>query len=104
MIDGETMGMIAQFGSAGLIGWLWVTERRLALDRDKRLSDAHERLMNDRTSIDALLRALDANTRALAALESSQRGIERLLERMGDDVRHAPSAQADEPRERASAA
>jgi hypothetical protein len=103
MIDSETMGMIAQFGSAGLIGWLWVTERRISLDRDKRVSDAHERLMSERTSIDALLRALDANTRALTALESSQRGIERLLERMGDEMHREPAGQASESRERAAA-
>ncbi len=63
---------LAQFGVGGLIGWMWLTERRAAADRDKQLTDAHARLLDDHKSIDVLLKALDDNTRAITTLESTQ--------------------------------
>ena len=69
MTDPELIALVTQAGSAGLIGWLWVTERRAGADREKRLAEAHDRLMQERTSVDQLVRCIDANTRALTALE-----------------------------------
>ena len=69
MNDPELIALVTQAGSAGLIGWLWVTERRAGADREKRLAEAHDRLMQERTSVDQLVRCIDANTRALTALE-----------------------------------
>ena len=69
MNDPELIALVTQAGSAGLIGWLWVTERRAGADREKRLAETHDRLMQERTSVDQLVRCIDANTRALTALE-----------------------------------
>lgn len=70
---------LAQFGVAGLIGWMWLTERRAAESRNQQLSEAHTQLTQDRTTITALLKALEDNTRAITTLESTQR---MLLESM----------------------
>jgi hypothetical protein len=74
-MDPQLATMAAQFGVAGLIGWMWLTERRAAADRDKQLNDAHQMLAQGQKSIDVLLRALDDNTRAIATLESTQRAL-----------------------------
>ena len=66
---------LTQFGVAGLIGWMWLTERRAAADRDKQLADAQTLLAQGQKSIDILLRALDDNTRAIVALEGTQRAL-----------------------------
>ena len=66
---------LAQCGVAGLIGWMWLSERRSATDRDKQLSDAHTQLLSNHKSIDVLLKALDDNTRAITTLESTQRAL-----------------------------
>jgi hypothetical protein len=66
---------LAQFGVAGLIGWMWLTERRAASEREKQLTDAHTQILQDHKSIDVLLKALDDNTRAITALESTQRAL-----------------------------
>ena len=34
MNDPELIALVTQAGSAGLIGWLWVTERRAGADRE----------------------------------------------------------------------
>lgn len=66
---------LAQCGVAGLIGWMWLTERRAAADRDKQLTEAHAQLLSDHKTIDVLLKALDDNTRAITTLESTQRAL-----------------------------
>jgi len=80
-MDPSLATTIAQFGVAGLIGWMWLTERRSALDRDKQLDDAHTMLTQSQKGLDVLLKALDDNTRAITALESAQRGLIDALNR-----------------------
>ncbi len=88
----ELSTAIAQFGMAGLIGWMWLVERRAAAVREKQLCDLHDRIMDERRHADALLSVVTANTKALTALEIGQRGLTALLERMaGTDRRIAPT-------------
>ena len=82
MLSPDTTSAIAQLGAAGLIGLMWLTERRAAASREKQLSDAHERILHDRTHLAALLSVVTDNTRALTALESGQRTLAGLIERI----------------------
>lgn len=77
----ELLPALAQFGAAGIIGWMWLTERRAAADREAQLRQAHEALMTERPRLEALLRALDANTRAITALELGQRNLLAAVQR-----------------------
>ena len=45
MLEAESLAALTQFGVAGLIGWLWITERRAAGARDRQLEALHTRLM-----------------------------------------------------------
>lgn len=72
---------LAQFGLAGFIAWMWLTERRHSADRDKRLEQSHDALMAERRESDVLLRALDENTRAIVQLEATQRQMLAMIER-----------------------
>lgn len=63
------LAALAQLGAAGLIGWMWLAERRAAATRERQLGDAHERLMQERPQLSALLEVVRDNTRALSALE-----------------------------------
>lgn len=79
-MDPDTLSTLTQFGTAGLIAWMWLVERRATAARDQQLTAAHERLLEQRTQIDSLLRVIADNTRAVAALESGQRAITSLLD------------------------
>ena len=74
--------LLVQFGAAGLIGWLWLAERRSASERDTQIREAHERVRRDRLELGVLVAALERNTRALAGLEAGQRAIGSALERL----------------------
>jgi predicted component of type VI protein secretion system len=80
----ELTAIVAQFGPAGLMGLLWIMERRHAATRERHLSEAHQRLAQRDDSVHALLGVVRDNTRAIAALEHTQRNLVRLAERLND--------------------
>jgi len=79
MGETEMLGALAQFGAAGLIGWMWLSERRSASVRERQLAEAHERIMQERAQFAALIDVVNANTRALTAMESGQRALGELI-------------------------
>lgn len=72
---------LTQFGVAGLIGWMWLSERRAAAERERHLAEAHERIAQERVAMNAVLEALRDNTRVLGGVEATLRGLERRLAR-----------------------
>jgi hypothetical protein len=82
MVEGEVAAAVAQFGVAGLVAWMWLTERRSGSTRERQISELHERLMRERRETEVLIAALGDNTRALASLEAGQRGLVAMLGRL----------------------
>lgn len=75
----ELAATLTQFGVAGLIGWMWLTERRTGAERERQITEAHamiHRVAEDRT---ALLDALRDCARAMVALECAQRALADLV-------------------------
>jgi hypothetical protein len=72
---------LAQLGAAGLIGYMWLSERRAAASRETQLRELHERLIQERPQLAVLLAVVRDNTKALTALEVGQRAIARILSR-----------------------
>ncbi len=81
-MEAELAAAVTQFGVAGLIGWMWITERRASAAREKQIGELHDRIMRERTELEVLVTALKENTRALTALETGQRGLVALLNRV----------------------
>lgn len=84
----DLLPTLAQSGAAGLIAWMWLTERRSAAARDRQLSDLADRLAHERTTTATLLSVLGDNTRALAAIEIGQRSLATILDRLVAAVVH----------------
>jgi hypothetical protein len=92
--DSELSGMtdamfdtLSQFGAAGLIGILWILERRFATNRNRQLDEAHQRITAERDRGEALLAVVRENTKAIVRLEHSQRRLIGLLERLASGGR-----------------
>lgn len=81
MPEPETISQFTQLGVAGLIGCMWLIERRWAAVREKQVTDLHERLMREQLELRVLVDALKDNTRALTAIEAGQRELAAALER-----------------------
>jgi hypothetical protein len=81
-MDPDIAASLAQFGTAGLVGWMWLTERRASVERERQLTEAHQRIVQERACFDVLVRAIQENTRVLAAVEAGQRSLAALLDRI----------------------
>lgn len=82
-MEQELMSMATQFGATGLIAWMWLTERRHSSARDRQIGEAHERMLEQRTKLEQLLRVIGEVTRAVSALEAGQRAVAEAIERLG---------------------
>jgi hypothetical protein len=91
MFDAELAAAVAQFGTAGLIGWMWLSERRGASERDRQITELHQRIVQERASLDLVVNAVKDNTRALASLEAGQRALLMVFSRLvgPEDARRA---------------
>ena len=77
-----TLTAFTQFGAAGLIGVLWILERRHAAVRDRQLDEAHRKIVTSERDLEALLNVVKENTKAINTLQQSQIHLISLLERM----------------------
>jgi len=75
MLDPDVVSSMVQFGTAGLIGWMWLTERKGSGERERQLTESHERIVEQRVGVEALLGAVRENTRVLGQLEAGQRAL-----------------------------
>jgi hypothetical protein len=90
MVEMDAAGAIAQLGAAGLIGWMWLTERRAAVERERQIREAHDRLMQERQQAAAVVEMVRENTRALVALEGGHRRMEEAVDRLAGAVSNWP--------------
>jgi hypothetical protein len=78
----DLLQMLSQFGAAGLIGVMWIVERRHAAARDRNLVEAHRKLMAKDQALNATISVIRDNTRAIAALEHTQRQLIEIANRL----------------------
>lgn len=94
MVQGDVAGVLAQFGTAGLIAWMWLSERRAGLAREKQIEEAHRQLTQGRDAMGVMLGVVEANTRAMASLEIGQRELAALIRELSRPVEADADAQA----------
>ncbi len=74
-MEQDLITLVSQFGAAGLIAGMWLVERRHAARRDVQLTEAHDRLREQKVALDQLLAVVTSNTRAASSLEAAQRAL-----------------------------
>jgi hypothetical protein len=72
------LGDLAGLGSAGMMGAMWLWERRASRQREQQLDEAHQRIQADRVQLEQVITAVRQNTQALTRLctmlEHGERG------------------------------
>lgn len=74
-----SVGDLASLGSAGLMGALWIWERRLSRSREAQLTQVHDRLMQERGQMRLMASLIRRNTNALSRLQATQDQLVHLL-------------------------
>lgn len=101
MTDVQVVHEVAQFGAAGLMGLLWIMERRHSAQREAQMTAAHERLMEQRVGMSELMSLVKENAAAMAALERTQRSLIETCERIAGRLTGTREEKAKEKGEEA---
>ena len=72
---------LASLGAAGLMGAMWLWERRTSQKRENQLDDAHMRILGDRVQLEELIDVVKQNAEAISRLCTTQDQLLRQLER-----------------------
>ncbi len=83
-IIAETNTAITQLtslGAAGIMGAMWLWERRNSQKRDEQLDDAHTRILSDRVQLDQLIEVVKTNAEAITRLTALHDQLLRILDR-----------------------
>jgi uncharacterized protein YigA (DUF484 family) len=79
-----TLDSIASLGAAGLMGAMWLWERRTSQKRESQLDEAHARILGDRVQLEQLMSVVRQNAEAIARLCTTQ---DQLLRQLDNDER-----------------
>jgi hypothetical protein len=74
----QTTPDLTSLGAAGLMGAMWLWERRTSRQREEQLDEAHARIMADRVQLEQLIEVVQRNAEAMTRLSATQ---EQLLQR-----------------------
>jgi hypothetical protein len=70
---------LSSLGVAGLMGLMWLWERRTSQKREQQLDEMHSRVVADRIQLEQLITVVRQNAEALARLSSTQEHLLRQL-------------------------
>lgn len=82
---------LASLGAAGLMGALWLWERRLSRLREQQLTEAHDRILRDEQRLDRLIQVVEQNTSAITQFSETQRQVVDAVKDMVKEMNHGHS-------------
>jgi hypothetical protein len=68
---------LTSLGAAGLMGAMWLWERRTSQKREQQIDESHARIMSDRIQLEQLIDVVKQNTEVLARLCATQEQLVR---------------------------
>lgn len=66
-------------GAAGIMGLMWLWERRNSQKREQQIDDAHQRILADRVQLEQLILVVRQNAEAVTRLTTTQEQLLRQL-------------------------
>lgn len=81
-MEEQMLSYVAQFGMAGLMGLLWILERRHSSQRERELSEAHTRILEQREELSELIAVVRDNTTAMTSLVQQQTHLTLICEQV----------------------
>jgi pyruvate carboxylase len=67
----EALSQLTSLGAAGIMGAMWLWERRSSRAREEQLDEAHARILADRVQLEQLIEVVRDNTQAMTRLTAS---------------------------------
>jgi hypothetical protein len=79
----DALSQLTSLGAAGIMGAMWLWERRQSQQRDQQLDESHARILGDRVQLDQLIEVVKTNAQAMTRLCTVQDQLIRTLEKKG---------------------
>jgi len=79
---------LASFGAAGLMGTMWLWERKLSRAREEQLSASHARILRDEERLGKLVSVVEHNTAAVTGFAQTQRQVTEALRDLVKELRY----------------
>lgn len=70
---------VASFSVAGLMGAMWLWERRNSQTRERQIDEAHQRILSDRVQLNELMQVVRQNAEAVSRLGAAQEQLLRQI-------------------------
>ena len=87
----DSISPLASFGAAGLIGAMWLWERRNNRLREEQLTDAHGRIVRDEQRLAKLIEVVEHNTTVMTRFTETQHSVRQALEDLREELRNGRS-------------
>jgi len=82
------VGDLTSFGAAGLMGMMWLWERRQSRIYEQQIGDCHARILRDEQRLEQLTKVVEQNTAALTRFNESQQVMIETLKDLSREVQH----------------
>ena len=79
---------LTSFGAAGLMGAMWLWERKINRRREEQLNATHERILRDEQKLNCLTEVIDKNTAAIVRFIEHQKQQSQLLRHLMEEMHH----------------
>ena len=80
---------IASLGAAGIMGAMWLIERRFSTKRDAQLTKTHDKLIESKQNINYLTSVIQKNTAAFTKLNETQNFQTEIIKQLIEELHHA---------------
>ena len=77
LLQSAPVDQLTSFGVAGLMGAMWLWERRTSRVREQQLDEAHARIVGDRVQLEQLIDVVRHNTEVMSRLCTTQEQLVR---------------------------
>jgi hypothetical protein len=88
MFTTDGISELASLGAAGLMGAMWLWERRNSRTRDEQLTESHGRILRDEERLGKLVEVVEHNTAALTRFLETQYFVRQSLADLSKEIRN----------------
>ena len=79
---------LASLGAAGIMGAMWLWERRNSRSREEQLTASHGRIIRDEQRLTSLIEVVEHNTEALVRFTETQQFVRQVLVELREEIRN----------------
>ncbi len=88
MLSPGLIGDLTSFGAAGLMGAMWLWERRNSRTREEQLTEAHSRIIRDEQRLSKLIEVVEHNTVAMTRFTETQQSVRQTMADLREEIRN----------------